>query len=354
VLRKRESPVHVDIAAYQAIAPPTSLELDGLTSINMLRGESGKLSFSLLVDGGAAGTTFHDASCLHDYKVFTRDNFFNDAGKKTHRSVGEGYLRVAVCVKGQTVPSHFMIHSYHTPTIPITVLSPGRTVLRHYSHLDAHIVYTNHVTGRGYAKLHGISSNGDIEVPGIVRGVLLYAQATRPAIVAYVAQPVYSLDAPDDVLMDVHHISATAARVLWHQRLGHVNPRKLADMHKSARGIPKVSMPSDVDKCMTCWICKIRRSDRGSQDTRQDSTVTGQGISMDWGFICHHSKTKGRYEKLVGMHNESAYLIIADHHTDLLWGFPSDSKRPPIKWLNRWLSQYAPRDAKHKYCCMDQ
>jgi hypothetical protein len=75
---------------------------------------------------------------------------------------------------------------------------------------------------------------------------------------------------------------------------------------------------------------------------------------MDRGLICHHSKTKGRYEKLVGMHNESAYIIIADHHSDLLWGFPSDSKRPPIAWLNLWLSQYAPRDATHKYCCMDQ
>jgi hypothetical protein len=35
-------------------------------------------------------------------------------------------------------------------------------------------------------------------------------------------------------------------------------------------------------------------------------------------------------------------------------GFPSDSKRRPIKWPNRWLIQYAPRDVKHKYCCMDQ
>jgi hypothetical protein len=54
------------------------------------------------------------------------------------------------------------------------------------------------------------------------------------------------------------------------------------------------------------------------------------------------------------MHNESAFLIITDNHSDLLWGFPSDSNRPPIAWLNSWLSQYAPRDDTHKYCCMDQ
>jgi hypothetical protein len=133
----------------------------------------------------------------------------------------------------------------------------------------------------------------------------------------------------------VSHISAAAERVLWHQRLCHVNPRKLTDLHKSVKRIPKITMPSDVENCMTCCVCKIRRSDHGSQDTQQYATVTGQGLSMDWGFICHHSKTKGRYKKLVGMNNESAYLIIADHHSDLLWGFPSDRKRPPIAWLNR-------------------
>jgi hypothetical protein len=135
----------------------------------------------------------------------------------------------------------------------------------------------------------------------------------------------------------VNHITTAVERVLWHQCIDHVNPQKRADMHKSVKGIPKISMTSDVDKCMTFWIRKIRRSDRGSRDTRHDATVAGQGITMDWSFICHHSKTKGQYEKLVGMHNESACLIIYDHHSDLLLGFPSDSKRPPIMSINRWL-----------------
>jgi hypothetical protein len=232
------------------------------------------------------------------------------------------------------------------PRFPSLFSPPGRTVLCHSSHLDAHIVYTNNVTGRGYVKFYGICSTADVEVTGIVWGVLLYAQASQPVITAYVTRP-NTLNVSNNTI-GVNHTTATAEHILWDQRLGHVNPRKLADMHKSVKGIPKISMPSDVDKCMTCWICKIRRSDRGSQYTRQGATVTGQGISMDWGFICHHSKTKGRCEKLVGMHNESSYLIITDHHSDLLWGPPSDSKRPPIKWRNRWLSQYAPRDAKHK------
>jgi hypothetical protein len=82
--------------------------------------------------------------------------------KKSHRSVGEGYLRVAVCIKGHTTPSQFMVHSYHTSTIPINVLSPGRTVLCHSSRFDAHTVYTNHVSGRGYATFHSIGPIMDV------------------------------------------------------------------------------------------------------------------------------------------------------------------------------------------------
>jgi hypothetical protein len=343
---------------YQTIAPPTPLELDGITSINMLHGEGGALQFSLLVDGGATGMTFNDATCLHEYTLLTRDKYFKDAGNKTHRSVEEGYLRVAVCVKGQTIPSH--TQPFHSPlvphpTIPITVLSPGRTALHHFSRFDAHTVYTNHASGRGYAKFHVIGSITYVEVPKIVQGVQRYAQASHPAIKAYVARPIYAIPvSPDHVPNAVNHIPADAECLLWHQLLGQVNPRKLADLHKYVKRIPKITMPSDVDKCMTCWVYKIRRYDCGSQDTRQDATLTGQGISMDWGFICHNSKTKGRYKKLVGMYTESAYIINTDHHLYLLWGFPYNSKRPPVTWLNLWLIRYAPRDTTHKYCCMDQ
>jgi hypothetical protein len=214
-----QSQVWLPTSAYQSIAHPKPLKLDGLTTINMLRAEGGDFSFSPLVDGDAEVTTCHDATYLHEYKLLTWDKFFNDAGKKTHRSVGEGSLRVAVYIKGQTTPSHFMDHSYHTPTIPSTVLSPGHNVLHHSSWFDAHTVYT-----------------ADVEVPSIVWGVLLYAQASRPVITAYATRTSSSLNVSNDTV-GVNHITAMAERVIWHQRLGHVNPRKLADMHKSVKGI---------------------------------------------------------------------------------------------------------------------
>jgi hypothetical protein len=153
---------------------------------------------------------------------------------------------------------------------------------------------------------------------------------------------------------DLNHISAGAEQILWHQRLGHINFRKLSELHKYVDDVPKIAMPSDIDNCMTYWSCKIKRAARGSADTQQDATLIGEGISVDWRFACQRYKTKGRYEKLAGINKETAYLIIVDHATDVLWGFSSDSKRPPIDFLNRWFIQYGPRDARHKYCCMDQ
>jgi hypothetical protein len=141
----------------------------------------------------------HDATCIRDYKLLTWNKYFKDAGKKTHRSVGERYICVAVCIKGQTTPSHFMVQSYHMPMIPINVLSRGHIMLHHSSCFHVHTLYTNHVTGQGYAKFHGIYSTADVEVPEILWGVLLYSQDSRPAITAYMMCPINTLDVSDDM-----------------------------------------------------------------------------------------------------------------------------------------------------------
>jgi hypothetical protein len=219
-----------------------------LTEINLLQDGDSALSFPILVDGGDAGSTCHDASWIHGYKPLTRDKYFNDAKNHTHKSVGEGYICLATYTKGVT--KHFMIHLYHTPSIKITVLSPGRTVLRHPKQFDAHTIYTSHVTGKGYTTFHGTDGTEDVKVPGIVRGVLLYAQALRPAIGNYIAQPMTPME-PDEMGDKICHLSVHATRILWHQRMGHVHMHKLSDLHKHVGGIPQIAMPSDAEHCTT-------------------------------------------------------------------------------------------------------
>jgi hypothetical protein len=144
-----------------------------------------------------------------------------------------------------------MVHSYHIPSIPIAVLSPGRTVLRHPKRFDAHTVYTNHVMGNGYAQFHGIIGNTYTHIPGIIRGVLVYAQAVCPALTLYGGGGgIMHLEEEHGVIY-LCHISVSAERILWDQRMGRINFRKLSEIHKHVDGVPKISIPSDVNKCMT-------------------------------------------------------------------------------------------------------
>jgi hypothetical protein len=98
----------------------------------------------------------------------------------------------------------------------------------------------------------------------------------------------------------------------------------------------------------------MRNSARGSGDTQRDATVIGQGISMDFGFIVQRSKSVERFESFQGINGETAYLIVADHCMDVLWGIATDGKAPPIVWLNRWFAQYTPSAAPFYYAALDE
>jgi hypothetical protein len=98
----------------------------------------------------------------------------------------------------------------------------------------------------------------------------------------------------------------------------------------------------------------MRKSARGSGHTRHDATVLGQGVSMDFGFIIQRSKNVGRFESFQGINGETAYLIVADHCTDVLRGIATDGKAPPIAWMNRWFAQYKSSASPFYYVAMDE
>jgi hypothetical protein len=56
----------------------------------------------------------------------------------------------------------------------------------------------------------------------------------------------------------------------------------------------------------------------------------------------------------VGLNGETAYFLIADHFSDLLWGITATGKSPPIAWLNRWFTQFHPGSATFRYAAMDE
>jgi hypothetical protein len=219
-----------------------------------------------------------------------------------------------------------MVHSWWTPTLPVTVLSPTAAVKRHKHHFYGYATHLNYIrtTGSGTLKAHQGCAHA-ITIPGIMHWLLLY---TAPLV------HVCSHPTPDDACQ-ITVLSDCAVRVLWHQCIRHCHARRISEMHKHIYGIPKIQNPPSIDGCDTCWACKMHKSARGTGDARRDDTMVGQGISMDFGFIVQHSKDPEHIENCVGLNGETAHLLLANHYSDLLWGLTTSGKRPPLAWLNR-------------------
>ena len=57
---------------------------------------------------------------------------------------------------------------------------------------------------------------------------------------------------------------------------------------------------------------------------------------------------------LEGESGEQAFLLVADHFSNMLYGMAAGSKAPPLAWMNRFLTKLTPGNEKGKYVTMDQ
>jgi hypothetical protein len=149
----------------------------------------------------------------------------------------------------------------------------------------------------------------------------------------------------------IRYLSERANHVLCHQCLRHVHMRRLAGLHLHVDGITPIKLLHDIEGCNTCWTCKLRNAARGTGDTHNDATVPGQGIYLDFSFIIQKSMDLSRFEKFLGLNGETAYLLLADHKTNTLFGITTVGKSPPLAWLNRWLAQYRPSQVSFRCAC---
>jgi hypothetical protein len=272
------------------------------------------------------------------------EKYMADAGNMRHHSLGFGYLK-AITNDDDGAPTLFSrVHCWYTPSLRHTVLSPGALVKRHRKRFSSCTTHTNFALANGHAALHSIIAGADVTIPGTLIRASLFTE------------PLVSCDASPDEnasISQVLFLSERATRVLWHQRLHHIHMRRLAGLHTHVDGILAINFAPDVEGCDTCWSCKLRNAARGTGDTRKDATILGQGISLDFGFIVQRSKDMARFEKFMGLNGETAYLLLADHKSDMLFGIATFGKAPPLSWLNRWLAQYRPSDVSFRYACMD-
>ena len=169
--------------------------------------------------------------------------------------------------------------------------------------------------------------------------------------------PVPSLDINDEELFTqptdnlVRVLSRTTLRMLWHQRLGHLNFRRLSTMHRFVKGMPEFTLPNALEECPVFLAAKLRKQPSGTS-TIMRSEVCNQGISIDFGFMVQKSRDTKRHHNLIGLNGETCYALITDHFSGRLYGRSFASKAPPINWINNWLANNAP-NCPNKYVRMD-
>ena len=91
-----------------------------------------------------------------------------------------------------------------------------------------------------------------------------------------------------DTSLPLHALSADQQRDLWHMRLGHVFPRRVADLYKTADGIPKLLRPDALHKCPMCTRAKLHKANR-NQSEEFECTECWQDIQVDFGFFVQRS-----------------------------------------------------------------
>jgi hypothetical protein len=163
--------------------------------------------------------------------------------------------------------------------------------------------------------------------------------------------PVLDSSSPPQYML--HSLTRDQLRLLWHQRLAHLNFRRTSALHKFVKGVPELPTTDPAELCPVCASAKLHRHAHGTGDSRR-ATVCNQGISVDFSFIVQKSSNAERLHRLTGLNGETCYVLITDHHSGNLYGATFSSKHPPLAFINRWLTTHGcSRDTPDKYVRMD-
>jgi hypothetical protein len=282
----------------------------------------------LQVDGGADRSITPHCELVHRFRLPDPSKgdklYINDAGTHAHRIVGYGVFRVR-CFDAN---SNITVIEIPCAYIPSTLLN-FRTMPKLLNVTEV----SNMLLGIGVADLTVLDSNDNpykLTVPLMVYKSRLYAdnvliRCSDETIIRHKERPC------SDV---INMLNDEPTRILWHARLGHLNFRKLSEMHKFALGIPKFKQSHQHELCSTCVVSKLRRSPRGHGTIADRAEVHGQVLCADWGFVCQNSSDPTRVPRLTSVYGDTSYLIFTCAFTGALYGVCAGSKSVPTKWLH--------------------
>jgi len=272
------------------------------------------------MDAGSMTSTTNRLDYLWDYKLIDgTSTTLRVADDTPHHPVGVGFVKVPI----SGIPNSLLVRTFYTPTLPATILSPASIASD-----TGYSGYTSFANLNGQEcslTLHDCYQKSPITFPLQFRHGLLFTHALTPPKLP--SNPCsHDCDCPrprmtSDHLVTpsmIHQLTKTQLSHLWHQRLGHINRRSVAEMHCHAKGIPQLPVPSELDNCPVCLSTKLHRVSHGKTDTRHAHQCY-QGISIDFGFFVQRSSNSARFSQLQGLNGETCYCLIVCHFSGMLF-----------------------------------
>ena len=108
-----------------------------------------------LVDNGSQATTTNKRFLLHQYHPVKNSRVLHDAGGKvTYNIEGQGILMVP---RGDG--SFLPMKCWYTPTLPVTVISPGEHVQQCQGVLASHTVFSHEFKGSGEVRFQDVNDD---------------------------------------------------------------------------------------------------------------------------------------------------------------------------------------------------
>jgi hypothetical protein len=325
------APTNFSKASVLSIADPTFFP-----SIKYVAGDNFP---RVQVDGGADRSITPHRELVHDFRLPDPSKgdktYINDAGEHAHKIVGYGFFRVR-CLDSASRPVIIKVPCAYIPSIPSTLLN-FRTMPRLMNVTET----SNMLLNVGAADLTILDSDDNLYhlfVPLIIYKTRLYADNALLQCEEIIHEHERHLLWNDRDDTKICSLSEEPNRILWHARLGHLNFRRLSEMHKFALGIPKFKQSHQHEQCSTCLMSKLRRSPHGHgtiSDRRAE--VHGQVLCADWGFVCQNSSDPTRMQRLTSVYGDTSYLIFTCAYTGAVYGVCAGSKSVPTKWLHIFL-----------------
>ena len=333
-------------------------------------------------DSGANMNTTNHLSLLWNVHKLKSPRYTLDAGQNRHTSRYRGYLVLPCTRHGQI--GYIAIATYYTPTIGVTLIAPSAIREQYPSVHSWTISDSNNLasttfydrTAKAIFAMSLYAHNSLHWTAPFIRPSIHQRENGLPknfTMSVATSGFIDTIDHPsDNTLVDdwsefarddtspyadenVSHVHPLHSRTLyqiWHQRLGHIQPRTITELHKHVDGVPTLPTPTLLDNCPICISSKMRRADSSSTDSRE-ATQCHQSLSIDMAFIVQKSKNSDRYIANVGLKGETCYVLITDYFSGMVHGKALVNKGPPIEYFNQWLARFNP-DITNKTVRFDQ